>query len=146
MGMAASSTVRLASVASRAFVVFGAVAATGIAVHGWSTTKFSQKAVRSKLAELTSSLLYMQKWLAGLDHLECPICLENLGLTDQAQCCSSNWHYFHSKCLEQWCQECVGKHLLPTCPECRCDLTMEVKPLDEFITHDVRAHLEDLSV
>jgi hypothetical protein len=141
---AASSTARLGSVASRAFGVFGAVAATGIAVHGWCTTKISQQVLRAKLAELTSSLLFMQRWLASLDNLECTICLENLSLLDNAARCSSNWHYFHASCLEQWCNGCAGRNVESTCPDCRGEIADESRPLDDFIARDVRSHLEQL--
>merc|ERR1711871_146574 len=137
----AASAMRVVSGASRAFAVFGAVAATGIAVHGWCTTKFSQQAVRAKLTELTSSLLYMQRWLAGLDDLECPICLESLSLSDNSQRCLHNWHYFHASCLQEWCQSCDRQQWVQTCPECRGEVVAEVKTLDDFITSDMRAHL-----
>jgi len=142
----ASNTMRFGSVASKALGVFGAVAATGIAVHGWCSTKLCQQAVQSKLSELTSSLLHMQRWLAGLDDLECPICLENLSLADEAQRCSNNWHYFHSRCLREWCQDCETRQLPLTCPSCRGDLSGECKRLDDFITGDIRTHLVELSI
>jgi len=124
--------------------VFGAVAATGVAVHGWCTTKFSQKAVRAKLAELTSSQLYMQRWLAGLERLECPICLESLSLGGEARRCSNNFHYFHATCLEDWCQTCGKEDWQVTCPECRGGVSSETQTLDDFITSDMRAHLDGL--
>jgi hypothetical protein len=141
----ASSAMKIGTFASRAFAVVGAVAAAGIAVHGWSTTKFSQQAVRAKLSELTSSLLYMQRWLAGLDDLECPICLEVLSLQDHSQRCT-NWHYFHAECLQQWCQDCTDREIDPTCPECRGAVADDVKTLDNFIFSDMRTHLGELPV
>jgi len=133
-GATAANVVRVGAVTARVFGVVGAVAATGVAVHGWSTTKFSQKAVRSKLAEMTSSLLYMQRWLAGLEHLECPICLESLPLVGETRRCADNYHYFHASCLQDWCQTCVQQEWAITCPECRGEVSADTHTLDDFIT------------
>jgi hypothetical protein len=138
--VAARGAAAAGTATARVFGVFGAVAATGVAVHGWCTTKFSQKAVRVKVVELTTSLLYMQRWLAGLEHLECSICLETLPLMGSARRCG-NYHYFHAECLQDWCQTCDQQGWLVSCPECRGDVSADSQPLDDFITADVRLHL-----
>jgi hypothetical protein len=135
---AASAAARgTAATAGRVLGVFGAVVATGVAVHGWSTTKFSQKAVRAKAAEMTSSLLYMQRWLAGLEHLECAICLECLPLLGETRRCSDNFHYFHAQCLQEWCQTCVRQDWEITCPECRGHISEGTHTLHDFVFSDV---------
>jgi hypothetical protein len=145
-GAAVTGAMRAGAIGARVFGVLGAVAATGVAVHGWSTTKFSQKAVRAKLDEMTTSLLCMQKWLAGLGDLECPVCLETLQLDAETRRCVHNFHYFHAQCLEDWCQTCTRHQWSVTCPECRGDVSSDVQTLDEFITSDMQTHLKELSV
>lgn len=139
--VATRGAVAAGAATARVAGVFGAVAAVGVAAHGWSTTKFSQKAVRAKLAELTSSLLSMQRWLAGLERLECPICLEALSLVGQTRRCCHSYHYFHAECLQNWCQTCEGRDWAVTCPECRGQVSADEQSLDDFITTDMRTHL-----
>jgi hypothetical protein len=145
-GAAVTGAMRVGAVGARVFGVLGAVAATGVAVHGWSTTKFSQKAVRAKLDEMTTSLLCMQRWLAGLDNLECPVCLETLQLDAETRRCANNFHFFHAKCLEDWCQTCTRHQWAVSCPECRGDVAPDTHTLDDFITSDMQTHLKALSV
>lgn len=121
--------------------VTGALMSTGIAVHGWSTTKSLQVSVRSKIEVLESSILYTQRWLAGVGGLECPVCLESLELHSQVMRCHT-WHYVHSHCFDQWAR---GHH--QSCPVCRGPVNANERSqaLQDLLAGDVRMYLEGVT-
>jgi len=120
--------------------LFGAVMATGIAIHGWCTTKFGQCEVRQKMQEMLVSILHMQQFLATAEQLECPFCLETVHLNDKVQRCNDGLHYFHEHCLRQWAHQSGGEGRGSTCPECACKLVAEVDVLQDFIDRDMRRY------
>jgi len=92
-------------------VALGAVLTTGVAIHGWTTRRFSQKEVRLKVRELKARLVFFQCLLARLGKLHCPVCLSSVTDTDQMRCCSDSLHYCHNDCLPAdavLCPSCSG--------------------------------------
>merc|ERR1719329_932409 len=124
---------RAAPLAVRALGVVGAVVSTGVAVHGWTTSKMLQDLVRGKRAELATSMLDTQRWLAAMSELECSICLGNIGLTEQVSCCRDSWHYTHRRCLQNWASECRAAGRESTCPLCCGPLDNRTGPLEGMI-------------
>lgn len=120
--------------------LFGAVMATGIALHGWCTTKFGQQEVREKMQELLQKIVDMQKFLARVDQLECPYCLETIHFTQKVQRCSDSLHFFHDSCLRQWAHQSGGEGCGSTCPECACGMVPEVDDLQDFLERDTRRY------
>jgi len=145
VGETAAVGARVAPVAMKVFGVAGAVFSTGIAVHGWSTTKSLQGTVRAKLKELTSAMLCTQRWLSAMSQLECPICLLGIELSDEAQCCLESWHYSHKRCLQMWVTECQMTGREASCPQCCGALAQRAGVLEELITEDVASLLRDTS-
>jgi len=135
---------KLAPVASKVLGVAGAVVATGMAVHGWVTTKSLQATLRRRLAEITSSMLDMQRWLAAMTQLECSICLGSIRLSDEAQCCNDSWHYSHAKCLKRWARECSSAGRDPSCPLCCGNLSARTGVLEKLIADDMCKVLDSL--
>eukprot|EP00927_Polykrikos_kofoidii_P015233 TRINITY_DN16762_c0_g2_i1.p1 TRINITY_DN16762_c0_g2~~TRINITY_DN16762_c0_g2_i1.p1 ORF type:complete len:568 (+),score=135.58 TRINITY_DN16762_c0_g2_i1:102-1706(+) len=106
-------------------VILGAVLTTGVAVHGWTSSKFSQREVRGKLAELDDRLLFFLCLLARLEALECPICLRPITPEGETvRLCKENWHCFHAACLREQKQEGNGSDgARPSC--CSCSSPLE---------------------
>ena len=57
---------------------------------------------------------------------ECGICLDNL----QTMCLDESiqlecTHYFHCKCIKEWCMKCIDDRNEPTCPTCRQKISNE---------------------
>ncbi len=44
-----------------------------------------QDLVKARQTELASSLLETQRWLAAVSALECPVCLEQIALSDEVR-------------------------------------------------------------
>lgn len=104
----------VAVAATQVFGIAGALISTGFAVRGWSSSKFGQSAVRSKLAELTMRVAYIQHLLAVLDRLECPLCSEDVRVTDTVRRCAFGLHCFHAACLQRYHRGHGG--CCPVCP------------------------------
>lgn len=107
------------------------VTMSGFRIHGWCTTKFGQEEARAKIAEVTASILCMQRWLAGLRRLECPICLEDLLLAERVLRCLGNWHHVHEACLREWAAQPGREGAPPACPACGACIVEEAGPLHD---------------
>lgn len=129
---------RVAPVASKALGVAGAVVSTGMAVHGWVTTKSLQALTRKRLTEISQSMLGTQRWLAAMSELQCTICLSAIALTDEVQCCKDSWHYSHRRCLEQWDTECRATGRATTCPLCCGPVSTRRGRLEDLMMEDMR--------
>lgn len=92
-------------------ISLGAVLNTGIAIHGWTTRKFSQKEVRRTISDLRDRILFIQYLLSHLGMLVCPLCQQSMSLEDNLRRCSEYSHYCHAACFESasTCTSC------PTC-------------------------------
>merc|ERR1719296_129066 len=88
--------------APRLLGVAGALISTGYMVRGWSKTNDGQMVVREKIDELSSRILQAQTLLATVDRVECPLCADEVILTDCVQRCTKKQHCFHAACLQQW--------------------------------------------
>lgn len=105
-----------AAAASKVIGIAGAVLSTGIAIHGWSTTKLGQSMIRAKIEELSNRVLCIQVLLAYGGRLECSICLDSVSPMDRMRRCARNFHIFHLRCLQTWeradanqpCPNCMG--------------------------------------
>lgn len=133
----ASFTSKVAPMATKVFGVAGAVLSTGMAVHGWATTKSLQVFARRRLAEISSSTLDTQRWLAAMSQLECPICLGNIELSEEVTCCRDSWHYAHLHCIRQWAHECQSHGRDANCPLCCGALSSRDGVLEELIREDI---------
>eukprot|EP00931_Biecheleriopsis_adriatica_P040092 TRINITY_DN22935_c0_g1_i1.p1 TRINITY_DN22935_c0_g1~~TRINITY_DN22935_c0_g1_i1.p1 ORF type:complete len:708 (-),score=127.49 TRINITY_DN22935_c0_g1_i1:233-2356(-) len=98
-------------------VIVGAVMSTGIAIHGWTSQKFSQKEVRAKLADLKRRLICHQFLLARLGALRCPLCDLCISENEPAARCAAQLHVFHKSCV-------VGKSL-NSCACCASTLDVD---------------------
>mmetsp|Transcript_62495 Transcript_62495/g.116157 ORF Transcript_62495/g.116157 Transcript_62495/m.116157 type:complete len:608 (-) Transcript_62495:41-1864(-) len=139
----ASIGVRAMPVAAKALGVVGAVISTGVAVHGWVSTKSLQETCRSRMDEAEQSMISTQRWLAAMSELECPICLGGVELQEEARCCSQSWHYAHAKCLADWERECEAARRCPTCPLCCGPLSSKSGVLEELIVQELQRHISD---
>lgn len=144
--MAASTASRIAPVAARTLGVVGAVVSTGVAVHGWTTKKGLQNLVRQKCDALKSSVLDSQRWLAGMDELECSVCLEGISLEDDVACCGQSWHYFHRHCMRAWTEECGSRGRQVLCPLCQGHVTGDCGKLEDMINNEVQSLLDKTAV
>jgi hypothetical protein len=133
----AAAGARVAPLASKALGVAGAVVSTGLAVHGWVTTKSLQTLARQRLTEISQSMLGTQRWLAAISELECVICLSSIELQDEAQCCEHSWHYSHRKCLQQWEAECTAHGRMTSCPLCCGPLSSRRGRLEDLMMEDM---------
>eukprot|EP00931_Biecheleriopsis_adriatica_P073683 TRINITY_DN47922_c0_g1_i1.p1 TRINITY_DN47922_c0_g1~~TRINITY_DN47922_c0_g1_i1.p1 ORF type:complete len:896 (+),score=205.69 TRINITY_DN47922_c0_g1_i1:39-2726(+) len=103
------------SVAGKVFGGMGAGLALGVAIHGWSTTKPTQKLVQEKLSEVQRSVDYLHSLLqqmAGV--LRCPCCEEIMyfGRSEGGTCTirrCPQFHCFHADCVKN-----TGR--CPLCP------------------------------
>lgn len=82
----------------------GAGLAIGVAIHGWSTTKPTQKLIRAKLAEVERSVTYLNTFADQVTHvLRCPLCEEPLDFGNAAvpmyRC--RQFHCFHAACVRK---------------------------------------------
>jgi len=137
---AVAGAARFAPVMARTFGVASAVLSTGIAVHGWSTTRSFQATLRERAETLESAILLTQRWLAGIGELECSICLCCIEGSDPVVRCHT-WHYIHARCYQQWVHECRSHAREAVCPLCTGSVSEELQPLQEFLTDDIRNHL-----
>jgi hypothetical protein len=125
---------KTAAAASQVLGVAGALISTGFAIRGWSTIKAGHAAVRAKKQELTLRLLQIQHLLASLDRLECPICADDITLSDTVRHCSGSMHCFHATCLSRlWGGVASSSSACPVC----CDpmeqeFEMLVDSVDRF--------------
>jgi len=87
-------------------VIVGAVLSTGIAIHGWTSQRFSQKQVRAKLTELQNKLIVYHFLLARLGRLTCAVCSQSVSEEDAVCRCAAQTHVFHSRCLEPFSKSC----------------------------------------
>jgi len=139
---AAAGLSQVAKAAPRVLGVASAVLSTGIAIHGWSTTKSFQVSVQEKAEALESALLHTQRWLSGVGELECGICLCPVGLGDAARRCGT-WHYCHARCYRQWEETCRASGRTPVCPLCNGAMNPEERTLEGFLTEDIRSNLRE---
>jgi len=131
--------------AAKVLGVAGAVVTTGIAIHGWSTTKELHQALRQRLAQATASMTTSEKFLAAMSSLECSICLCSVELSDQAGSCAEKWHYSHASCLHAWRSECDRNHREACCPLCNGALSDKTGLLGDLLAETVRNDLRELS-
>eukprot|EP00929_Paragymnodinium_shiwhaense_P082721 TRINITY_DN43734_c0_g2_i1.p1 TRINITY_DN43734_c0_g2~~TRINITY_DN43734_c0_g2_i1.p1 ORF type:complete len:621 (+),score=143.63 TRINITY_DN43734_c0_g2_i1:74-1936(+) len=165
---ASSSGVVVASSASgvlaaRALGIFGAAVSTGVAVHGWSTTKGLQKQVRKQSVMLTKTLAQALHWLSSMGQLNCDICRQRIILAHDAARCEDSWHCFHEPCFRRWVhkQQAQGEDESPAegcvplclhrapdnqhCPHCKSHMKSEIDVLAELLRYDATellGHLE----
>eukprot|EP00928_Gymnodinium_smaydae_P071231 TRINITY_DN54874_c0_g1_i1.p1 TRINITY_DN54874_c0_g1~~TRINITY_DN54874_c0_g1_i1.p1 ORF type:complete len:697 (-),score=98.55 TRINITY_DN54874_c0_g1_i1:164-2254(-) len=137
---------RTASVASKALGVAGAVVSTGLAIHGWATTKSLQALVQSKLKSISQSMLGTHRWLAAMSEYECTICLSRIELGDDVQFCKDSWHCFHSHCLHRWGEECRRHIRAPTCPLCLGSLSSKRGQLEDLVVEEMRTLITEPEV
>jgi len=130
---------RVAPVATKVLGIAGAVVSTGVAVHGWATTKTVQATARQKYQEISSSMLGTQRWLAAMLELECPICLGGIDLSEEARCCRDSWHFSHRRCIDQWAEECRSGGRETTCPLCCGPLAPDAGILEDLILADMQS-------
>lgn len=48
-------------------------------------------------------------------------------------------HWFHSKCVRPWCERCLDKNTIPTCPLCRQTISneyLDILGIDYFTSND----------
>eukprot|EP00929_Paragymnodinium_shiwhaense_P081465 TRINITY_DN4262_c0_g2_i1.p1 TRINITY_DN4262_c0_g2~~TRINITY_DN4262_c0_g2_i1.p1 ORF type:complete len:602 (+),score=97.81 TRINITY_DN4262_c0_g2_i1:150-1955(+) len=116
-----------AQAAGQVIGVAGALIGTCTAIRGWTTSKFGQTAIRARIADLTLRIRQVQHLIAGVDHLECGLCLKDVKLGTPARRCRDS-HVFHAECLRRWDQrpERAG-----CCPKCKSPLEENVAPLGE---------------
>lgn len=131
---------RLAPVMARVFGVASAALSTGVAVHGWSTTRSFQATLRERAETVESAILLTQRWLAGIGELECSICLCCIEGSDSVVRCHT-WHYIHARCYQQWVQECRSHQREAVCPLCTGKVSEELQPLQDFLTDDIRNNI-----
>lgn len=103
---AASST---ACYAACALGLAAAAVSTGVALHGWTTTKSLKTKVNTLQEDLTSSMLGCVRWLSAMNQLECGICRYAINLSHEAGCCSPRCHFFHARCIQMWREECRAR-------------------------------------
>mmetsp|Transcript_124086 Transcript_124086/g.247171 ORF Transcript_124086/g.247171 Transcript_124086/m.247171 type:complete len:411 (+) Transcript_124086:71-1303(+) len=137
---AVAGAARLAPVMARVFGVASAVLSTGIAVHGWSTTRSFQATLRERAEAVESAILLTQRWLAGVGELECSICLCNIEGSESVVRCHT-WHYIHARCHQQWVHECRSHQREAVCPLCTGRVSEEMQPLQDFLMDDIRNNL-----
>eukprot|EP00929_Paragymnodinium_shiwhaense_P067508 TRINITY_DN33970_c0_g1_i1.p1 TRINITY_DN33970_c0_g1~~TRINITY_DN33970_c0_g1_i1.p1 ORF type:complete len:978 (-),score=210.18 TRINITY_DN33970_c0_g1_i1:100-3033(-) len=128
-----------ASVAGRMLGGVAAGLAVGVAIHGWSTLKPTQKMVQGKLEEVERSIEYLESFSKQVaDVLRCPLCGDKLPFGDGCQAGAlrrcARFHCFHDACL---CEHMTkhGSH----CPLCPAEAqAMEMKqlasPVDQLKT------------
>jgi len=76
---------------------------------------------------------------APVDTCICSICTEDLEPANAAMRCSGQHgkrHYYHAHCLSQWIQQCRRDNQAPTCPECRGELQVRARRLQEFLAEN----------
>ena len=139
----ASIGARAVPVAARALGVVGAVVSTGVAVHGWVTTKGLQETCRSRLTSVNSATVATQRWLAAMSQLECSICLGAIELHEEARCCSKSWHYAHAHCLGDWEKECEQHGRPATCPLCCGPLSLKRGVLQDLMVEDIQNYMNE---
>lgn len=132
--------------AARALGVVGAVLSTGVAVHGWATTKTLQTCVRRRIADIGRSICGVQRWIAAMDEMECCICLLPISSQDEVQSCEDSWHYSHAQCLTQWADECRMQHREVTCPLCTGALAPRTGLLQDLLMEDISTLHPDASL
>ena len=72
---------------------------------------------------------------------DCGVCLSSIDSTHmdnsiQLECC----HWFHNKCIKQWCEKCLDKNKQPTCPFCRQIISneyLDILNIDYFTNSDI---------
>jgi len=77
----------------------------------------------------------------GMDACVCAICTEDMEPANAAMRCSGQHgkrHYYHAHCLSQWIQQCRRDNQAPTCPECRGELQVRARRLQEFLSENSR--------
>merc|ERR1719491_884341 len=92
----------------------GVFLSAGIAIHGWTSQKFSQKEVRGAIEQLKSRLVCFEFLLARLGRLECPLCSHSIAEAELAQRSA-----------------CIGGRAAPLCPA--CDSTSEDDAEDDVV-------------
>mmetsp|Transcript_90853 Transcript_90853/g.293326 ORF Transcript_90853/g.293326 Transcript_90853/m.293326 type:complete len:1207 (-) Transcript_90853:112-3732(-) len=80
-------------------VILSATLSTGLAIHGWSSQKFSQREVRAKIQEMKDRLVFFQFLLSRLGELKCHVCEDLITPTCAAKRCTDFQHYCHEKCF-----------------------------------------------
>lgn len=136
---------RALPIAARFLSVAGAVVSVGAAAHGWATTKSLQGTVRKRLQDITRSMLMTERWLAGMNELECPICMRRIELSDDVRGCKGSWHYSHSACLEQWVAKCSASSREASCPVCCGPLAPHTGILEMLIADDMCRAMDDMA-
>merc|ERR1712232_540991 len=111
-------------------------------VHGWTSTKALQAAVRERIESAETSIFLAQRWLAGVSDLECPICLCAVIHDELSRRCHT-WHYCHNSCYQQWEDECARHARDPLCSLCNGPMMDEASTLQEFLTQDIRSHIQE---
>eukprot|EP00930_Biecheleria_cincta_P043709 TRINITY_DN29998_c0_g1_i1.p1 TRINITY_DN29998_c0_g1~~TRINITY_DN29998_c0_g1_i1.p1 ORF type:complete len:906 (+),score=175.51 TRINITY_DN29998_c0_g1_i1:23-2740(+) len=108
------------SVVGKVFGGLGAGLAVGVAIHGWSTLKPTQKMVQEKITEAQRSLDYLQSLLNQMGGvLHCPLCQEQLcfgGDTGTAIKRCAQFHCFHEHCFENSRTKDDAFQGCPVCP------------------------------
>lgn len=136
-----------AAVASQVLGITGALISTGFAIRGWSTSKAGQSAVREKMAALRARLLQIQQLLASVDRLECPLCADDVILSDIVSRCSHGCHCFHAACVRRYQHAggsvpsratILGAKREDLCPECGGPLEAETEMLVETLANRQR--------
>jgi len=136
---------RALPIAARFLSVAGAVVSVGAAAHGWATTKSLQGTVRKRCQDITRSMLMTERWLASMNELECPICMNLIELSDDVRGCQGSCHYSHSACLEKWVPKCSAGSREASCPVCCGQLAPHTGILETLIADDMCRAMDDMS-
>mmetsp|Transcript_66715 Transcript_66715/g.124638 ORF Transcript_66715/g.124638 Transcript_66715/m.124638 type:complete len:567 (-) Transcript_66715:80-1780(-) len=120
----------------------GVFVSAGIAVHGWATDKALRIALRKKRSDLAASMLALQRWLASMRLLECPLCTEKLHISHLAVQCRDSWHCIHSSCMRKWVAE-QGQAAPASCPLCSGDMEPGERVLSDILENTLRSHVAD---
>mmetsp|Transcript_34650 Transcript_34650/g.79329 ORF Transcript_34650/g.79329 Transcript_34650/m.79329 type:complete len:562 (-) Transcript_34650:29-1714(-) len=120
----------------------GVFVSAGIAIHGWATDKALRVALRKKRSDLATSMLTLQRWLASMRLLECPLCTEKLHITHLSVQCRSAWHCIHSSCMRKWVAEQI-QGTPQACPICSGEMEPGERVLSEILESTVRSHVAE---
>jgi len=107
-------------------VMLAAIQTTGMSIQGWTSSKFHQKQVRAKMAELQGRLVFFQHLLVRLGHLECPQCSGSLCQGDNVRCCPRCACYVHDACAD-------GDQ--NACPVCEGSMAVGTQSLERDLSH-----------
>jgi len=102
------------SIAGKVLGGVGAGLAIGVALHGWSTLKPTQKMVKEKLAEVDGSIEYLTQLSQQVARvLHCPQCHMPL---DFGNCARPIWRCRRFHCFHVQCVGAQGAGVCPLCP------------------------------